>query len=82
MKLFCSDRNSFQPAGVIFIFNASSFGLLYNHGKLGILNYHKDLVLQWLKGSKQLLCTQNVDFRKSGKIILVNSPFSVERAVA
>ena len=57
MKLFCSDRNSLQPAGVRFIFSASCFGLVYNHEKLGILNYHKDLVLQWLKGSKQLLCT-------------------------
>ena len=51
-KLLCSDRNSLQPAGVKFIFSASSFGLVYNHVKLGILNYHKDLVLQWLKGSK------------------------------
>ena len=57
MKLFCSDRKSLQPAGKSFIFSASSFGLVYNHGKLGILNYHKDLVSQWLKGSKQLLCT-------------------------
>ena len=62
MKLFCSDRNSLQPAGVRFIFSASSFGLLYNHGKLGILNYHKHLVLQWLKGSKQLLYTQKFRF--------------------
>ena len=57
MKLFCSDRNSLQPAGVRFIFSASSFGLVYNHGKLVIINYHKDLVLQWLKGSEQLLWT-------------------------
>ena len=54
MKLFCSDQNSFQLAGVRYIFSASSFGLVYNHGKLGILNYHKDLVLQWLKGRKQV----------------------------
>ena len=38
MKLFCSDRNSLQWAGVRFIFSVSSFGLVYNHGKLGILN--------------------------------------------
>ena len=59
MKLFCSYRNSLQPAVERFIFSASSFRLVYNHGKLGIINYHKDLVLQWLtcKGSKQLLCT-------------------------
>ena len=55
MKLFCSDRNSLQSAGVRFIFSASSFGLVYNHGKLVIINYH--LVLQWLKGSEQLLWT-------------------------
>ena len=54
MKLFCSDRNSLQPAGVRFIFSTSSFGLIYNHGKLVIINY---LVLQWLKGSEQLLWT-------------------------
>ena len=35
----------------------SSFGLVYNHGKLVIINYHKDLVLEWLKGSEQLLWT-------------------------
>ena len=57
MKLFCLDRNSLQPAGVRFIFSASSIGLVYNHEKLGIISYHKDLVLEWLKGSKQLLCT-------------------------
>ena len=56
MKLFCSYRNSLQPAGEIFIFSASSFRLVYNQGKLGIISYHKDLVLQWFKGSKQLLC--------------------------
>ena len=57
MKLLCSERNSLQPAGIRFIFSASSFGLVDNHEKMGILNYHKDLVLQWLKGIKQLLCT-------------------------
>ena len=56
--LLCSDRNSLQPADVRFIFSASSFGLVYNHGKLVIINYHNlDLVLQWLKGSEQLLWT-------------------------
>ena len=41
------------------------FGLKFNHGKLGILNYLKDLLLQRLKGSKQLLSTQKAqeDFR-------------------
>ena len=39
MKLFCSDRNSLQPDGVRFIFSESSFGLVYNHENLGILNY-------------------------------------------
>ena len=53
MKLFCSDGNSLQPVGVRFTFSASSLRLVYNHRKLGILNYHKDLVLQWLKESKQ-----------------------------
>ena len=51
VKLFCSDRNSLQPAGVRFIFSAFSFGLAHKHGQLGFLNYDKDIVL-WLKGSK------------------------------
>ena len=46
MKLFCSGRNSLQPADVRFIFSASSFGLVYYHGKLENINSHKDLVLQ------------------------------------
>ena len=34
-----------------FIFSATSFGGLV----MVIINYHKDLVLQWFKGSEQLL---------------------------
>ena len=45
MKLLCSDRKSLHPAGVRFVFSVTSFGLVYNHGKLGIITYHEDLVL-------------------------------------
>ena len=52
---------SLQPTGAIF---QCIFRLACNHGKLHCL---KDLLLQWLVGSKQLLNTLNLDFRKCGK---------------
>ena len=79
MKLFCSDRNSLQPAGVRFIFlSASRFGLVYNQGKLGLLNYHKDLVLQWLKGSKQLFPVYvKCRFSQGGKILMESGKIAI-----
>ena len=46
MKLFCSDRNSLQPAGVRLIYFQCIFGLACTHENLEILNYLKDLALQ------------------------------------
>ena len=44
-ELFCSERNSLQPAAVRFNYFQGIFGLACNHGKLGILNCLKDLLL-------------------------------------
>ena len=46
MKLFCSGRNSLQPAGVRLIYFQCIFGLACTHENLEILNYLKDLALQ------------------------------------
>ena len=53
------------------------FGLACNDGKQGTLNYLKALILQWLKGSIQLLSTKNLDFRKCGKILIESGKLAI-----
>ena len=57
----------FTTAGWYKNYFKRSFGLACNHGKLGILT--QCCWFTRLKGRKQLLSTQNLDFRKLGKIL-------------
>ena len=76
IKLFCSHRSSLRQTGVRFIFR-EFLDYQSNHRKLGILNYLKDLVLQWLEGSKQLLSRQNLFFCKFWKIIIESGKLTI-----
>ena len=55
--LICSNCFPDSLTGVVNVSDVFPTETKWNHGKLGILTYHEDLVLQWLKESKQFLCT-------------------------